>query len=145
MKNQWHISQRHSSTLIRTFIPTWSQLLPYSWQCQCQLLPPNYLLEWCAQWRRTYDENRATRSLALMHVYRDIPIDVKALIRRFCAKKKGRLAVEFLWVPPRFQMFAKLTYAKPVACKKAIKNKFVLSSARDLQTSNIIFTVGANR
>ena len=106
MKNQWHISQRHSSTLIRTFIPTWSQLLPYSWQCQCQLLPPNYLLEWCAQWRRTYDENRATRSLALMHVYRDIPIDVKALIRRFCAKKKGRLAVEFLWVPPRFQMFA---------------------------------------
>ena len=106
MKNQWHISQRHSSTQIQTFIPTWSQLLPYSWQCQCQLLPPNDLLEWCAQWRRTYDENRATRSLALMHVYRDIPIDVKALIHRFCAKKKGRLAVEFLWVPPRFQMFA---------------------------------------
>ncbi|CAH3192923.1 unnamed protein product [Porites evermanni] len=39
----------------------------------------------------------------------------------------------------------KLTYAKPVACKKASENKFVLSSARDLQTSNIIFTVGANR
>ncbi|CAH3194791.1 unnamed protein product [Porites evermanni] len=39
----------------------------------------------------------------------------------------------------------KLTYAKPVACKKASKNKFVMSSARDLQTSNIIFTVGANR
>ena len=45
-------------------------------------------------------------ALALMHVYRDIPIDVEALIRRFCVKKKGRLAVEFLWVPPRFQMFA---------------------------------------
>ena len=28
---------------------------------------------------------------------------------------------------------------------QASKNKFVLSSARDLQTSNIIFTVGANR
>ena len=41
--------------------------------------------------------------------------------------------------------FSQLTYAKPVACKKASKNKFVLSSARDRQTSNIIFTVGANR
>ena len=41
--------------------------------------------------------------------------------------------------------FPKLTYAKPVACKKASENKFVLSSARDLQTSNIIFTVGATR
>ncbi|CAH3162795.1 unnamed protein product [Porites lobata] len=39
----------------------------------------------------------------------------------------------------------KLTYAKPEACKKASKNKVVMSSARDLQTSNIIFTVGANR
>ena len=29
--------------------------------------------------------------------------------------------------------------------KKASKNKFVLSSVNDLQTSNIIFTVGANR
>ena len=38
----------------------------------------------------------------------------------------------------------KSTYAKPVACKKASKNKFVLSSARDLQTSNVIFTVGKN-
>ena len=35
-------------------------------------------------------------ALALMHVYRDIAIDVEALIRRFCVKKKGRLAVEFL-------------------------------------------------
>ena len=43
----------HSSTLIRTFIPTWSQLLPSSWQCQCQLLPPNDLLARCAEWRRT--------------------------------------------------------------------------------------------
>ena len=41
--------------------------------------------------------------------------------------------------------FSQLTYAKPVACKKASKNKLVLSSARDLQTFNIIFTVGANR
>ncbi|CAH3043584.1 unnamed protein product [Porites lobata] len=39
----------------------------------------------------------------------------------------------------------KLTYPKPEACKKASKNKVVMSSARDLQTSNIIFTVGANR
>ena len=41
--------------------------------------------------------------------------------------------------------FSQITYAKPVACKKASENKFILSSARDLQTSNIIFTVGANR
>ena len=54
-KNQWLISHRHSSSsLIRTFIPTWSQLLPFSWKCQCQLLPPNDLLEWCAELRRTY-------------------------------------------------------------------------------------------
>ena len=30
------------------------------------------------------------------------------------------------------------TSAEPAACKKASKNKFVLSSARDLQTSNIM-------
>ena len=33
----------------------------------------------------------------------------------------------------------RLTYAKPVACKKGSKNKFVLSSLSDVQTSNIIF------
>ena len=41
-------------------------------------------------------------ALALMHAYRDIPIDVEAVIREFCAKKNRRLAFEFLWVPPRF-------------------------------------------
>ena len=35
-------------------------------------------------------------ALALMHAYRDIPIDVEALIREFCAKKNRRLAFEFL-------------------------------------------------
>ena len=35
-------------------------------------------------------------ALALMHAYRGIPIDVEALIREFCAKKKRRLAFEFL-------------------------------------------------
>ena len=44
-----------------------------------------------------------------------------------------------------FLVIALFTNAKPVACKKASKNNFVLSSARDLQTSNVIFTVGANR
>ena len=38
---------------------------------------------------------------------------------------------------------AKLTYAKPQACKKRSKNKFVVSSASDVQTSNIIFTGSA--
>ncbi|XP_068675681.1 52 kDa repressor of the inhibitor of the protein kinase-like [Montipora foliosa] len=33
---------------------------------------------------------------ALMHAYRDMPIDVEALIREFCAKKNRRLAFEFL-------------------------------------------------
>ena len=55
MKNQSHISQSHrSSTLIRAFIPAWSQLLPSSWQCRCQLLPPNNLLAQYAEWRRVY-------------------------------------------------------------------------------------------
>ena len=35
-------------------------------------------------------------ALALMHAYRDMPIDVEALIREFCAKKNRRLAFEFL-------------------------------------------------
>ena len=35
-------------------------------------------------------------ALALMHAYRDMPIDVEALIREFCTKKNGRLAFEFL-------------------------------------------------
>ena len=35
-------------------------------------------------------------ALALMHAYRDMPIDVEAVIREFCAKKKRRLAFEFL-------------------------------------------------
>ena len=55
MKNQWHISQSHrSSTLIQAFIPAWSQLLPSSWQCRRQLLPPNNLLAQYAEWRRVY-------------------------------------------------------------------------------------------
>ena len=62
MKNQWHISQRHSSMLIQTFILKWSQLVTSSWQCQCQLLPPNDLLH-DAQSEDVlmfHDENRAT-------------------------------------------------------------------------------------
>ena len=35
-------------------------------------------------------------ALALMHAYRDIPIDVEAVIREFCAKKNRRLAFENL-------------------------------------------------
>ena len=38
---------------------------------------------------------------------------------------------------------AKLTYAKLQACEKRSKNKFVMSSASDVQTSNIIFTGSA--
>ena len=44
-----------------------------------------------------------------------------------------------------FLVITLLTNAKPVACKKASKNKFVLSSASDLQTSNTTFSVGATR
>ena len=39
----------------------------------------------------------------------------------------------------------KLTNAKTVACKKASTNKFLLLSARSLQTSNINFGVSATR
>ena len=35
-------------------------------------------------------------ALSLMHVYRDIPIDVEAVICEFCTKKKRHLAFEFL-------------------------------------------------
>ena len=35
-------------------------------------------------------------ALALMHACKDIPIDVEAVIREFCAKKNRRLAFEFL-------------------------------------------------
>ena len=41
-------------------------------------------------------------AIALMHAHRDIPIDVEAVIREFCAKNNRRLAFEFLLVPPRF-------------------------------------------
>ena len=47
-------------------------------------------------------------ALALMHAYRGIPIDVEAVIREFCAKKNRRLAFEFLWAPPRFQICLQL-------------------------------------
>ena len=47
-------------------------------------------------------------ALALMHAYRDIAIDVEAVILEFCAKKNRRLAFEFLWVPPRFQLCLQL-------------------------------------
>jgi len=33
-------------------------------------------------------------ALALMHAYRDIPVDVEAVIRQFCAKKIRRLAFD---------------------------------------------------
>ena len=44
----------------------------------------------------------------LIYACRDIPIDVEAVIREFCAKKNRRLAFEFLWVPPRFQICLQL-------------------------------------
>ena len=40
---------------------------------------------------------------------------------------------------------SQINYVKPVACKKASKNNFTLSSASDLQTSNIIFMIGETR
>ena len=42
-------------------------------------------------------------ALALMRAYKDISIDAKAVIRESSPKNK-RLAFEFLWVPPRFQI-----------------------------------------
>ena len=41
-----------------------------------------------------------TEWLALMHAYGDIPTDVEAMIREFCAK--------VFWVPPRFQICVQL-------------------------------------
>ena len=45
--------------------------------------------------RSTMETERLV-ALALMHAYRDMPIDVEAVIREFCAKKNRRLAFEFL-------------------------------------------------
>ena len=52
--------------------------------------------------RRVKTYLRSTRkterlsALALMHAYRDMPIDVEALIREFCANNNRRLAFKFL-------------------------------------------------
>ena len=54
--NWWKTSDTHRDSLqhaSKDLYPR-SQLLPSSWQCQCQLLPPNDLLARCAEWRRTY-------------------------------------------------------------------------------------------
>ena len=45
--------------------------------------------------RSTMETERLV-ALALMHAYRDMPIDVEAVIREFCTKKNRRLAFEFL-------------------------------------------------
>ena len=45
---------------------------------------------------RSTMETERLAALALMHAYRGIPIDVEAVIRKFCAKKNRRLAFEFL-------------------------------------------------
>ena len=89
-----------------------SQLLPSSSQCQCQLLPPNDVLARCAEWRRTYvprwkqsDSQHLPRCMLT-----EIAIDVEAVILEFCAKKNRRLALEFLWVPPRFQLCLQLRH-----------------------------------
>ena len=47
-------------------------------------------------------------ALALIQAYKDIPINVEAVIREFCSKKNRRLAFEFLWAPPRFQICLQL-------------------------------------
>ena len=111
-KNPVTLTGTVSSTLIRTFIPTCSQLLLSSWQCQCQLLSPNDLLPRCAEWRRTYvprwKQSDSQRLPWWMLTEAYIPIDVEAVIREFCAKKNRRLAFEFLWAPPRFQICLQL-------------------------------------
>ena len=96
----------HSSTLIRTFIPTWSQLLPSSWQCPAAsaATPERSFstMRWVKRYLRSTIKTERLEAFALMHAYRDIPIDVEAMIREFCAKNNTLLAFEFLLVPPRF-------------------------------------------
>ena len=88
--------------LIQTCIPTWSQLLPSSWQCQCQLPPPKRSFSTMCRVKtclRSMMKAERLAALALMHAYRDIPTDVEAVIREFCTKKNRCLAFRFLWVP----------------------------------------------
>ena len=63
---RWRTKWSHSTD--EKTVTHWSQLLPSSWQCQCQLLPPNDLLESDAQSENVltfHDENRTTRSTRL--------------------------------------------------------------------------------
>ncbi|CAH3170813.1 unnamed protein product [Porites evermanni] len=71
----------------------------------------------------------------------DNQAQITETISRLDSEKNQRAKADGSFLSPS----PKLTYAKPEACKKASKNKVVMSSARDLQTLNIIFTVGANR
>ena len=57
---------------------------------------------------RSTMETERLAALALMHAYWDMPIDEEAVIREFCAKKNRRLAFEFLWAAPRFQICLQL-------------------------------------
>ena len=47
-------------------------------------------------------------ALALMYAYRDIPIDVEAVIRELCAKKNKRLDFAISLSPPRLQICLQL-------------------------------------
>ena len=85
----------HSSTLIRTFIPTWSQLLLSSWQrpALSAATPERSFstMRRVKRYLRSTIKTERLAALALMHAYRDIPIDVEALIREFCPKNNRRL------------------------------------------------------
>ena len=83
----------HSSTLIRTFIPTWSQLLPSSWQCPAfSAATPERSFSTMRRVKTYLLSTMKTERLAalvLMHAYRDIPTDLEAMIHEFCANYSG--------------------------------------------------------
>ena len=57
----------HSSTLIRTFIPTWSQLLLSSWQCQWLTATPERSFSTMRRVKTYLLSTKKTERLALMH------------------------------------------------------------------------------
>ena len=88
------LTETQSSTLIWTFT-TWSQLLPSTMPVPTATTKRSFSTMRTTYFRSTIKTERLA-ALALMHGYRDIPIDVEAVIREFCAKKNRRLAFHFL-------------------------------------------------
>ena len=88
------LTETASNTLIWTFIPTSSQLLPSTMPVSTATPERSFSTMHTTNLRSTMKTERLS-ALALMHAQRDIPTDVEAVIWEFCAKKNKCLAFDF--------------------------------------------------